>query len=54
MKFKDRIKRYLDKRTMEYIEEHSICKWKFKGDKPLSEEEIKELLKKIDKAFPIK
>lgn len=51
MKFKERIKKYIDKKAMEYIEEYSACKWRFKGDRPLSEEEIKELLKKIEEAF---
>jgi len=48
MKLLKLIKQYLINIVIESIEEYSVCKWHFKGDEKLTEEDIQNLLKRID------
>ena len=50
MSLRERLKKYIDKVIEKEINKHSC----FYSNEQLSEEEIKELLEKIDMAFPIK
>lgn len=50
MNLRERLKKYIDKVIEKEISKHSC----FYSNEKLSEKEIKELLEKIDMAFPIK
>lgn len=50
MSLREKLKNYIDKAIEKEINKHSC----FYSNEKLSEEEIKELLEKIDMAFPIK